>query len=178
MKLTRWRTTAKKAPVVHVTADGIKTGCGVLIPERAMLTRDASEWYLHTTCYNCTHRLWPLHGPADYICPANSRDFPPRKKCPHGRDSRYCVRCTPSAARNWPCPNGCTDPVDHDPLRGSPTCTVYPPRLAPGSDGRCIDGCESTDAAIHRANPKMYFDLADSAMMTCYHCGNLLELWA
>ncbi|MCK9874174.1 hypothetical protein MRI28_31905, partial [Nocardiopsis dassonvillei] len=90
MKLVR----LKGKTTVHVTANGIRTGCGVLIPHTATLTRDTDEWYLHTTCYNCAHRLWPAHGPAEYLCPANGKDFPPRRKCGHGLDPRGCSVCT------------------------------------------------------------------------------------
>ncbi|EEP72289.1 hypothetical protein MCAG_02615 [Micromonospora sp. ATCC 39149] len=34
-----------------------------------------------------------------------------------------------------------------------------------------VGGCESTDRVLHRANPGMFFDLADSDSITCYHCG-------
>ena len=30
--------------------------------------------------------------------------------------------------------------------------------------------CESTDRARRNANPGLFFDLADSAAMYCYHC--------
>jgi hypothetical protein len=73
LKLARW---TKKT---HVTPDGITSACGFLIPERATVTRGTAEWYLHTDCYNCTYRLWPQYGPADYICPTSGKDFPRRR---------------------------------------------------------------------------------------------------
>ncbi|GAA1546746.1 hypothetical protein GCM10009827_078650 [Dactylosporangium maewongense] len=165
MVLTRWR--GGKA---HVTRDGAKTACGALIPTTALMTAPRLDWYLHGTCYNCTHRLWPEQGPVDYICPADGSDFPPERRCPHGTRAKGCVRCTPSAAQNWPCRNGCTDPADHDPVRRYTACTVFPPQRTSDSGGRCVPGCESTEKAMHRANPKLRFDLADSASTTCYHC--------
>ncbi|MEV0271136.1 hypothetical protein AB0H43_20340 [Hamadaea sp. NPDC050747] len=174
-------TTAQAGPVplvlakwklgkIHVSMDGIKTACGALIPQQATISRPTVEWHLHTNCYNCAYRLWDKHGPADYFRPSNGSDFPLRKKCPHGRDRRSCVVCTPSAAQNWPCPNGCTDPADHDPLRTYTKCTVWPRLREAGPDGRCLQGCESTERAIRAANPRMIFDLADSAAMYCHHC--------
>jgi hypothetical protein len=156
---------------LHVTQDGVKTACSALIPFNATKTAATLNWYLHTTCYNCAHRLWPDHGPADYICPSNGSDFPPQRRCPHGQRPAGCVHCTPRAAQNWPCPNGCTDPVDHDPLHRYTKCTVFPPRRSSGSGGRCVKSCESTEKAMCRVNPRLYFNLADSASMTCYHCG-------
>lgn len=162
-----------KSGKLHVTADGIKTACGTLIPEYATVTQPTPQWYLHTNCYNCTHRLWPQHGPREYLQPCNGRDFPPQRKCPHGTASESCFTCTPVPKNlpNWPCPNGCTEPRDHDPRRRTPTCAVYPPGRPVGPDGRCVERCESTESAMRRANPKLWLDLADSAMMTCYHCG-------
>lgn len=165
----------KGKTTLHTTIDGIRTGCGVLIPESATLTRSTDEWFLHTNCYNCAYRLWPKHGPADYICPHNGKDFPPRRKCAHGRNPEGCVVCTPAAAQCWPCPNGCTDPADHDPGRRYTKCTVFPPRRELGPGGRCVDMCESTEDAMHRANPKLRFDLADSAYMYCYHCDQAID---
>ncbi|MFC3994008.1 hypothetical protein [Actinoplanes siamensis] len=125
----------------HATRDGATTGCGALIPATAVVTRPTLDWHLVTNCYNCAYRLWPTEGPADYLCPSNGSDFPPTRKCPHGRHPRACVRCTPQAAQNWPCPNGCTDPVDHDPLHRYTKCTVHPPRKPVAPDERCPDGC-------------------------------------
>jgi hypothetical protein len=164
--LTKW-----KGGKIHVSVDAIKTGCGALIPQQATISRATVEWYLHTNCYNCAYRLWDKHGADDYIRPVDGSDFPPRKKCPHGGDKRWCVRCTPSAAQNWPCPNGCTNPLDHDPMNRYTKCTVRPPTRRTGPDGRCLQGCESTQRAIRAANPNLYLDLADSAISTCYHCG-------
>ena len=158
---------------LHVTADGIKTACGTLIPDRATTTQATPEWYLHTNCYNCTHRLWPQHGPREYLQPSNGRDFPPRRKCPHGTAPESCFECTPVQRdlRNWPCPNGCTEPRDHDPRRGAPKCVVYPEGRVLGPDGRCAEGCESIERAMDRANPRLFLDLADSALTTCFGCG-------
>jgi hypothetical protein len=166
MAIARW-----KSGKLHVTRDGAKTGCGALIPVTATVTRATLDWYLHTNCYNCAYRLGPTEGPAEYLCPGNGSDFPPRRRCPHGRHPGGYVRCTPRGAQNWPCPNGCTDPVAHDPMYRYTKCTVQPPQKPAGPDRRCTDGCESTEKAMHRANPGLHFDLADSASMTCYHCG-------
>lgn len=165
LAIARW-----KSGKQHVTRDGATTGCGVLIPDSAVVTRPTLDWYLVTNCYNCAYRLWPAEGPADYLCPSNGADFPPTRKCPHGQHPRGCVRCTPQAAQNWPCPNGCTDPADHNPLHRYTKCTVRPPRKPVGPDERCPDGCESTEKAMQRANPGLSFDLADGASMYCYHC--------
>lgn len=166
MTIVRWKTGK-----IHVSEDGVKTACGFLVPVRATRTIPTVDWHKYTNCYNCAYRLWPKHGPAGYLCPANGKDFPIRKACPHGRDARACVKCTPRSAQNWPCPNGCTDPAAHDPLHRYTRCTVFPTRRPVGPDGRCVDRCESEERAIHRANPKMYFDLSDGASMLCYHCG-------
>ena len=165
MQIVRW-----KQGKVHVSEDGIKTWCGALVPDTATRTLPTVDWYKHTNCYNCVYRLWPLHSPPGYLRPVNGQDFPIRRTCPHGYDAHGCVRCTPRAAQNWPCPNGCTDPIDHDPLRQYTKCTVFPPQQPSGPDGRCAERCESTARVMRRANPRMYFDLADSAYMTCYHC--------
>jgi hypothetical protein len=154
----------------HATRDGVKTGCGALIPAAATVTRVTLDWHLHINCYNCAYRLWGAEGPAEYLCPRNGSDFPPTRRCPHGRHPGGCPRCTPRAAQNWPCPNDCTDPVDHDPISRYTKCTVYPPPKPAGPGGRCADGCESTEKAMRRANPGLFFDLADSASMSCYHC--------
>ncbi|MEV4773115.1 hypothetical protein [Micromonospora humida] len=166
MLIVRW-----KPGKIHVSQNGIKTWCGSLVPDTATRTVPTVDWHLHTNCYNCAYRLWPQHAPTGYLRPADGKDFPIPKACPHGQRARGCVRCTPRAAQNWPCPNGCTDPVDHDPLHRYTKCTVFPPRQPTEPDGRCIGRCESTEKVVHRANPGMHFDLADSAAMTCYHCG-------
>lgn len=175
MKLARLRKTPRK---IHVTPDEIKTGCGAFIPEDAQLSRDTGLWYLHTNCYNCAYRLWPAN--TGYIRPYNGKDFPPRRECPHypGKemDPKSCQTCTPfnpTLAR--PCPKGCPEP--HDPRLGLAPCTVYPPRREVPEGDRCPDRCESKDAAMHRANPGVYFDFADSASMYCYHCGEPMPLY-
>lgn len=157
----------------HATSDGISTACGTLIPTSAALTRATPEWYLHINCYNCAHRLWPQNGPKGYIQPQNGSDFPPRKACPHGGVRQNCLTCTPEPTRlvSWPCPNGCSDPKDHDARRSYPACFVRPPHRAPGDGERCVEGCESTEIALGSANPGLFLDLADSASATCYHCG-------
>jgi hypothetical protein len=166
MKIVRW-----KSGIRHVSRDGgIKTACGHLVPERATVTRETPDWHEYTNCFNCAYRLWPEHGPAGYLKPHSSSGFPIRKACPHGYRAEGCVRCTPRAAQNWPCPKGCTDPLDHNPISRYTKCTISPPRKPSGPDGRCVDGCESEDRAMHRANPGLHFDLADSASMYCYHC--------
>ncbi|MET9250279.1 hypothetical protein [Nonomuraea sp. NPDC003709] len=167
---------------VHVSLDGSRTMCGCDIPDHATVVATTPDWHLHTNCYNCAYRLWPDHAPVGYIRPADSRDFPLRTECPHyqgrGIDAKGCVTCTPAAARNWPCPRGCADPADHDPGHRFTNCTVSPPQRPLGPDGRCVGVCESTDAAMRRANPGFFYDLADSAIMYCYHCGHPLPLWA
>lgn len=167
MKIIRWR-----SGKLHVSMDGAVTVCGARVTAgRAYVVLETVDWHLHTNCYNCTHRLGV---PAGYEQPLNGHDFPIRKKpanCVHDRDPRTCVLCTPSAARSWPCPNGCVDIRKHDPRYGEPTCTVYPPRNEVAANGTCVGDCESRERAMNRANPKLYLNLADSAMMTCYHCG-------
>ena len=172
MKLAR----LKGKTTLHTTIDGIHTGCGVLIPETATLTRSTDEWYLHTNCYNCTYRLWSEHGPDDYICPHNGKDFPPRRKCEHGRIPAGCAICTPPKPTNWPCPNGCTDEADHIPGGRSgyvwaTACTIFPPSRPLTDQGECAGECESYSEAMHRANPKLRLDMSDSTEATCYHCG-------
>ncbi|GIJ28287.1 hypothetical protein Vqi01_34490 [Micromonospora qiuiae] len=166
MLVVRW-----KAGKVHVSQDGIKTWCGALVPDTATRTVPTVDWHQHTNCYNCAYRLWPLHAPPGYLRPANGQDFPIRRACPHGGDPRACSTCTPRPPKYWPCTRGCTDPRDHQADRRYTKCTVFPPRQPTGPDGRCIGGCESTDRVLHRANPGMFFDLADSDSVTCYHCG-------
>ena len=156
---------------LHVSEDGVKTVCGWLVPAQATRTIPTVDWHKHTNCYNCTYRLWPNHGPTGYLRPTSSKDFPIRKACPHRLDPRQCTRCETARPQNWPCPNGCTDPTAHDPLHRYTRCTVLPPRRPAGPSGRCVDGCESTERAVRRANPELHFDLADSASMACYHCG-------
>src|SRR5262249_11687441 len=101
-----------RAPkTIHVTPDGIKTGCGAFIPEDAQLSRDTDVWYQHTNCYNCAYRQWPAN--TGYIRPHNGKDFPPRRECPHypGReiDPTGCQTCIPSTV---PRPSGDLAPRD------------------------------------------------------------------
>lgn len=177
MKIARWKTAPRKTPRLHATLDGIKTGCGALIPEHATLTRDTEEWFLHTTCYNCAYRLWDQHGPAGYLRPVNGEDFPPRKACEHRQDPRSCHTCTPPPNVNWPCPNGCADLTGHQGWQ-RPPCTVYPPREQPGADGHCAGPCTPVDTAIEQANPKLRFDFSDRHHLRCYHCGNDVDFGA
>ncbi|ROR38001.1 hypothetical protein EDD39_6163 [Kitasatospora cineracea] len=92
--------------MLHVPVDGVVSGCGQRIPPTARVSAPDPEWFLRGRCYNCFHRLWPQYGPADYIQPHDGKQFPPTRKCPHARNPRYCPRCTPTAAQNWPRPNG------------------------------------------------------------------------
>jgi hypothetical protein len=165
MAIVRWKTGKR-----HVSQDGIRTACGHLVPTTATRTSPTPDWYEHTNCYNCAYRLWPDHGPAGYVCPTDGRDFPIQRACPHGRRKSGCTRCTPTAPSNWPCPNGCTDPADHDPMYRRPVCAKTPERKPTGPDGRCIGGCESIERATRRVNPNLLLDLADSAMFTCFSC--------
>ena len=75
-----------------------------------------------------------------------------------------------SADPDLVCPHGCTEP--HDRRYRYPRCTVFPEhRPVPQAGEHCPNGCESEERALARANPGVYFDLADSAMTRCYHCG-------
>jgi hypothetical protein len=57
--------------------------------------------------------------------------------------------------------------------RQHPRDTVWPQSGATQAAGRCTEGaCESVERILKAANPGMSMDLADSAMMTCYHCGD------
>lgn len=177
MRLAWWRTSSK-TPTRHITLDGRTTVCKRKLPHQAHVSGEEPQWHLKANCYNCARNLASHYQGLGLICPVDGKDFPPRPKCPHGRASRDCVRCTPSAVQNWPCLNGCTDPADHDPLHRYTKCTVHPPQREPSTeDGQCADQCETTDQVIHRANPGLHFDLADSASMTCYHCGHEVEGW-
>lgn len=174
MKLVRWR-----SGKLHISADGITTVCGSAItPDRATVIHESIDWAERITCYNCAYR----HTPPGYLSPRSGRDFPLQKECPnhpgHGLAAGSCHLCDPSTLRpqNWPCTNGCTDPLDHSPLSRFTRCTVFPPDRESGPDGQCVEGCESTERALRRANPKLRFDLADSAMTTCYHCGHYVCL--
>jgi hypothetical protein len=174
----RWVSTKDTAPAkVHVSIGGTETVCSRPVPQDATVVAVTPDWHVHANCYNCVYPLWADHAPDGYIRPANGADFPLRRECPHapgrGLNPLYCARCTPVQVRaardpNWPCPNGCTEP--HELARRYTRCTVFPP-LHPVADGqRCPPGqCESVERAIRRANPKLFFDLADSAMSCCYH---------
>ncbi|GEM_PF-3666614 len=166
MKIVRWRTAT-----LHVSKDGIKTVCRALVPERATVTRETVDWHLYASCFNCVYRLCLAHTPAGYVRPHNGKDVPLKKECPHqpgrGLSPAGCVTCTPSLARNWPCPNGCTDHGQPDPFT---PCTVFPLRRPAGPDGRCVDACESTVRAMRRANRWLHLDFSDGDYMRCYHC--------
>jgi ribosome-binding protein aMBF1 (putative translation factor) len=169
MTLVRWR-----SGKLHITADGITTVCGSAVTQdRATIVHETTDWPEQVNCYNCAYR----HTPPGYLPPRSGRDFPLKKECPNhpgrGLAAGSCHLCDPSTLRpqNWPCPNGCTDPLDHNPLNRYTRCTVFPPSRESGPGGRCVDGCESTERAMRRANPKLWFTLADNAMTTCYHCG-------
>ena len=58
----------------------------------------------------------------------------------------------------------------HSHVHGPPAEPIH--ALRP--DGRYMDHCESTELAMQRAIPRLWLDLADSAMMTCYHCGRMV----
>lgn len=162
----------------HFTFDGLTTVCKRKLPAQARVSREEPEWYLRGNCYNCASQLYSRYRDLGLICPRNGRDFPPRSRCPHQLAPETCVRCTPAAAQNWPCPIGCTDPVDHDPLHRYTKCTVRPPRREPVAEGEhCVGGCETVERAMHQANPGLHFDLADSASMLCYHCDLEVEGW-
>jgi hypothetical protein len=174
-----WTMTGMMRPTeLHVSLDGVTSVCGQQIPAGATVVAVTCDWHKHANCYNCVYRAWPDYGPKGYIRPTNGKDFPPRRECPHapGRelDPLYCTTCTPAHVRaahdpNWPCPNGCTEP--HELVRRFPRCTVFPPLRANSYEERCPPGeCESKERAIRCANPKLFFDLADSASMYCYHC--------
>lgn len=169
MKVVRWR-----SGKVHISEDGLTTICGSAIrPDRARVVQETTEWPEQVNCYNCAYR----HTPPGYLSPSSGQDFPLKRECPshpdRGLAAGSCYLCDPSTLRpqNWPCPNGCNDPADHSPLHRYTRCTVFPPRREAGPNGRCFDGCESKERAMRRANPRLWFDLADSAMTICYHCG-------
>lgn len=176
---SRWVSTGSTAPTKrHVSIDGTRTACSKQVPADATVVAVTPAWHEHANCYNCANRVWPDHAPHGYMRPASGADFPLRPECPHapgrGLDPIYCARCTPASVRaasdpNWSCPNGCAEP--HELGRRYPRCTVFPP-ARPVADGqRCPPGqCESVERAISRANPALFFDLADSARICCYHC--------
>ena len=168
MRLVVW-----KSGKIHISADGCTTVCGASItPERARVGQLTDAWPERVNCFNCAYR----HPPAGYVQPRSSRDFPLKKVCPshpeRGISQAGCPVCSPlNVAQNWPCPNGCTDPRDHSSYSRYTRCTVSPPRNEVSLAGRCVGDCESTEQAMKRANPRLWFDLADSASAYCYHCG-------
>jgi hypothetical protein len=174
-----WADSGRLCPTkLHVSLDGIMSVCRQRVPRDATVVAVTPDWHNHANCYNCIYRLWPDHAPEGYLRPTSGDDFPLRHECPHspglGLDPLYCATCTPAGARaahdpNWPCPNGCTEP--HELGRRYTRCTVFPPAHEPPKEERCPPGqCESTERAISSANPKLFFDLADSARICCYHC--------
>ncbi len=50
MKIAQW-----KGRKLHTSADGIKTFCGALIPDRATVNRFSPNCPPHVTCYNCAY---------------------------------------------------------------------------------------------------------------------------
>lgn len=157
---------------VHVSADGLATVCGAtLSPTTGRVVGETTDWAGQVSCYNCAYR----HTPEGYLVPRSGKDFPLRKECSkhRGQAAGQCSSCNPETIKPqcWPCPNGCTDPKAHDPLYRYTRCTVFPQRRDVPAGERCAEGCQSTESALRAANPRLYLDLADSAMMTCYHCG-------
>ena len=167
----------------HVSINGSKTACGVWIAPGAIVLVTTADWHLRADCYNCIRRLWRTHRPEGYLAPVNGKDFPLRRACPHSPgpelDPAYCRECTTAEDRgkrdpNWPCPNDCGEP--HDPLYTWPRCTVQPQRrqvtrrqVTLGE--QCPDGqCEAEERVILNANPGLFIDMSDGAMMSCYHC--------
>lgn len=146
--LVRW-----KSGKLHVTPDGIKTGCGALIPATATVTQ-ALGWCPHTNCYNYAYRLWGSQGPAEYLpVPEQRLRLPAAAPRP--------ALCTAAAP---------TRPATTRLLRYS-TYTVFPERRPDGPDGRCAEGCESTEKVMRRANLGMFFDLTISVSIAPYQCG-------
>lgn len=169
VRVVRWRNGR-----LHISEDGLTTVCGSVIrPDRARVLHEITDWAEHVNCYNCAYR----HTPPGYLQPRSGKDFPLKQECQNhpgrGLAADSCFMCDPSTLRprDWPCPNGCTDPLHHNPMHRYTTCTVLPDRREPGPTGRCLEDCESTELAMKRANPKLYFDLADSASFLCHHCG-------
>lgn len=76
---------------------------------------------------------------------------------------------SPPSDPNWPCPNGCTEP--HTPGWRFPRCAAQLLFVGRRGDERCSDGCLSEELANREANPKLWIDLADSAMGRCHRCG-------
>ncbi|WP_439660596.1 hypothetical protein ACSHWB_03225 [Lentzea sp. HUAS TT2] len=168
-KVVRWRNGK-----MHISEDGLTTVCGSAIrPDRARVLHETANWAERVNCYNCAYR----HTPPGYVSPRSSKDFPLKRECQNhpgrGLAVDSCYMCDPSTLRpqNWPCPIGCSNPLDHNPMHRYTKCTVFPDPREPGNTGRCIEACESKELAMTRANPKLWFDLADSAVTTCYHCG-------
>lgn len=158
MKIVRWR-----SGKLHVSPDGLRTACGAdVVAARARVVQVTEDWHLFTDCYNCVYRL---KVPPGYVQPRDGKDFPIRRACEHGDDPGYCYSCNPlKFVRNWPCPNGCDDQMNH--VYSYPRCLVWPPKRS-----SCDDSCESEERVLTRANPKYFLDLPDRAMDTCYHCG-------
>lgn len=157
---------------VHVSADGVATVCGATItPAKGRIVAVTDDWPRLVSCYTCAYR----HTPQGYLTPRSGKDFPLRKECPthRGQAEGQCGSCNPETVRPqcWPCPNGCTDPKAHDPNYRYTRCTVFPPRREVHAGQRCPDGCRSREAVLREANPLLHLDLADSAMMVCYQCG-------
>lgn len=137
MAITKWR-----HGTFHVTADGIKTACGALVPHTATRTEPTVEWYLHTNCFNCAYRLWPQHGPTDYVRPHSRADFPLRKSSP--RSTQVTMRIEE---------------------------IVSPPRkkfLDP--QGRCEGSCQSVARVLQEANSDRALDFSARDHGCCYHC--------
>lgn len=172
MKVVRWRSGVK-----HISPDGRTTVCGhAVVPGRARVVADTTDWPGLVTCYNCGYR----NTPPGYLPPKSSADFPLKRACPEhpGWPQGQCVHCSPARVRPtapWPCPNGCTDPEDHAPRLRYRRCTVFPPRHDLNGHQRCPGqgegGCESRERVLRAANPRLDLDLPDSAIGTCYHCG-------
>lgn len=151
MKVVRWR-----SGTAHISEDGHATICGAIIrPDRISSVYETTDWAEQVRCYNCAYR----HTPTGYVTPKSGRNFPLKRECPNHPGRGHAV-------------DSCDDPRDHDPLRGYARCTVWPPLRQSGPDGRCPDGCESRERVMRRANPALRLDLADSALFTCYHCGD------
>jgi hypothetical protein len=179
----RWIDRGRSRPTrKHVSTGSGKSACGAWIPPSATVAAVTADWHHLATCYNCVHRLWRDHKPEGFIRPSSGKDFPLRRECPHspGRelDPRYCRLCTPAEERgahdpNWPCPNGCGEP--HNLVSTYPQCAIHPPRHDVPDGAHCPPGqCESAGQAIHAANPRLFLDLPDSTLMTCYHCRGTL----
>lgn len=162
---------------MHVSADGVVTVCGALItPAKGGVVATTAEWPRLISCYNCAYRCTPK----GFVAPSSGQDFPLRRECPthRGQAVGQCRECNPETIKpqSWPCPNGCTDPKAHDPMFRYTRCTVFPPRHTDRAGERCSQGCKSTESVVRAANAGLNYDLADSASMTCYHCGGYVCL--